>query len=94
MILIISKKEIKKDEVVVINNKITMIDDYHLKLNDEIIQFDYLIIEDLELVLEIEKANFLIDDKVPVTNFFGQTSKEHIYVGDIENALDHLYNGD
>lgn len=94
MIIIITKKTIKFNDTYVINEPITLLDDYHLTYKDRIIDFDYLIIEDLTLVNDIEKTKVLMDEQIPVTNFFGQTSIEHIYVGDIDNALDHLYNGD
>ena len=94
MIIILTKKELKIKDGLIINSLVTMIDDYHLILNVKFIEFDYLIIEDLTLVTDLAKTKILIDDDTVVTNFFGQTSIEHIYVGDIDNALDHLYNGE
>ena len=46
-----------------------------------------------KMLKNIEKTKMIIDEE-PVTNFFQQTSLEHIYIGNIEIALDHLYNGD
>ena len=79
--------------VKIINDEIEMIDDYSFYYNNTIINFDYLICDDFKMLKNIEKTKMIIDEE-PVTNFFQQTSLEHIYIGNIEIALDHLYNGD
>ncbi|MBR2891357.1 MAG: hypothetical protein IKC22_03125 [Bacilli bacterium] len=94
MIIIVTHKNINVDDALIINDKVQIIDDYHLSYQNQIIEFDYLITDDMNLLTDLEKTNILIDIDVPVTNFFGQTSIEHIYIGDIFNALDHLYNGE
>ena len=96
MVLIISKTFNKQnvfDEMIVINAKIQLIDDYHILYNNEIIEFDYLLCDNLELISGFDKTNVLMDE-TPVTNYFGQTSTEHIYIGDLDISIDHLINGE
>ncbi len=94
MIIIVSQNKIKIENTFLVNSLVTIIDDYHLLYNNEIIEFDYLITDDYHLLKDLQKANILLDEDLPVTNFFGQTSVEHIYVGDILTAIDHIYNGE
>lgn len=94
MIIIISKKIISKEGTLTINQEVELISDYSLLFNNQIIDFDYLISDDYKLLKNLDKANILLDEGIPVTNFYQQTSKEHIYIGDIDIALDYLYNGD
>ena len=96
MVLIISKTFNKLnifDEMLIINTQIELLDDYHILYNNQIIEFDYLLCDNLELITGFEKTNVLMDD-IPVTNCFGQTSTEHIYIGDLETSIDHLINGE
>ena len=96
MVLIISKKFNKLnifDEMLIINTQIELLDDYHILYNNQIIEFDYLLCDNLELITGFEKTSVLMDD-IPVPNCFGQTSTEHIYIGDLEISLDHLINGE
>ena len=81
------------DEMLIINKTVSFIDDFHIKYNNQTIEFDYLICDDINLLKDFEKTNILIDDE-PVCNFFGQTSLEHIYIGDLDTAIDHLINGE
>lgn len=93
-IIFISQRQITtKLPLIWINTTITFIDDYHLKTNDKLYQFDYLIIDDLSLILNITKLNILIDDDKLVTNCYFQTSLEHIYYldnQDINIIINHL----
>lgn len=93
MIVIITKQQLVLKDITIINDEIEMIDDYSFYYNNTIINFDYLICDDFKMLKNIEKTKMIIDEE-PVTNFFQQTSLEHIYIGNIEIALDHLYNGD
>lgn len=81
------------DEMLIINKTVSFIDDFHIKYDNQTIEFDYLICDDINLLKDFEKTNILIDDE-PVCNFFGQTSLEHIYIGDLDTAIDHLINGE
>lgn len=76
-----------------INNEVRIINEYQLEFEDQLIVFDYLLTDSLDLIKDINNLKILIDEQ-PVVNFFQQTSQEHIYVGDLEIALDHLINGE
>ena len=92
MIIIVSKKRfpININDCQIINNNIQMLDEYHLLNNEQIIEFDYLIIEALDLIKDLDKTNILLDDGIPVTNWFRETSLEHIYYGDVNCCLENL----
>ena len=93
MILIITnqKLNIQNDDIKIINTKVEMLSDYELKIESETISFDYLIIEDLSLVTNLNKTGILIDEDIPVVNWVGQTSLDNIYYGDYQTALEDLY---
>lgn len=96
MVVIISKtKKIYNlpFEFIQINEKVDIINEYQLEYKTQKIDFEYLLIDSIDLIDNINNLKILIDDE-PVVNFFQQTSQEHIYVGDIETALDHLINGE
>lgn len=96
MVVIISKTKKLYNlpfEFIQINEKVNIINEYQLEYKTQKIDFDYLLIDSIDLVDNINNLKILIDDE-PVVNFFQQTSQEHIYVGDIETALDHLINGE
>lgn len=96
MVLIISKtKKIYNlpFEYLQLNDKVKIINEYQLESLGKIIDFDYLLCDSIDLIEDIQNLKILIDDE-PVVNFFQQTSQEHIYVGNIETALDHLINGE
>lgn len=57
-------------------------------INNEIITFDYLIFTDILLVNNIKEIGVLTENKVPVTNYFKQTSIENIYYCKNENIND------
>lgn len=96
MIIIISNKTIdfNKEDILVINSNVQLISDYELKYNDNLIQFDYLIIDDLSKISNIENGKMLLDDGIPVTNWYGETSVESIFYGDINKALNFLFEGE
>lgn len=96
MVVIISKTKKLYNlpfEFIQINEKVNIINEYQLEYKTQKIDFDYLLIDSIDLVDNINNLKILIDEE-PVVNFFQQTSQEHIYVGDIETALDHLINGE
>jgi hypothetical protein len=79
--------------MLIINTKVELIDDYHIKYNNQKIEFDYLLCDCLELLTGFENTHVLMDDE-PVRNCFGQTSIEHIYIGVLDISIDHLINGE
>lgn len=96
MVLIISRTFQNNnlfDEQLIISDKVVLIDDFHIEYENKVIEFDYLLCDDLNLITGFEKTHILMDDE-PVLNFFGQTSLEHIYIGDLETSIDHLINGE
>ncbi len=96
MVLIISKTFQNNnlfDEQLIISDKVVLIDDFHIEYENKLIEFDYLLSDDLNLITGFENTHILMDDE-PVLNFFGQTSLEHIYIGDLETSIDHLINGE
>ena len=96
MVLIISKTYSKNtifDDMMIINENVKLTDDYHIIYNNQIIEFDYLLCDDLSLLNGFENTHVLLDDE-PFTNCFGQTSTENIYIGDLEVSIDHLINGE
>ena len=96
MIIIISNKDYKlnNEDIKIINTNVELVSDYELKLNSELIQFDYLIIDDLSLIKNIENGRMLIDDVIPVTNWYGETSVDSIFYGNVNKALEFLLEGD
>lgn len=73
----------------------SFIDEHHLKVNDTIFEFNYLIYTK-DLNVYYPSDNFiLIEDDIPITNFFYQTSLEHIYYinkEDIVNIIIEIIN--
>ena len=94
MIIIVTKKnyEPKVSDCLVLNHEVWLMSDYALKSGDTTYDFDYLIIEDLSLCHDLDKTGILLDEGIPVTNFMMATSLDNIYYGDIETALDDLFN--
>lgn len=80
-----------RDDVIIINSSVELIDDYHLKWNNNIVEFDYLIAFDQSFIQE-NNLPFVKDGKQIITNWVGQTSIEHIYIGNFELAIDDLFN--
>lgn len=80
-----------REDIIIINSSVELVDDYHLKWNDNIIEFDYLIAFDQTFVQE-SNLPFVKDGQQIITNWVGQTSIEHIYIGNFELAIDDLFN--
>ena len=96
MVLIISNTFSNKqifDNMIIINASVQLVDDFHIIFENKIIEFDYLLCDDLKLLSGFENTHVLMDDE-PVLNFFGQTSLEHIYIGNLDVSIDHLLNGE
>lgn len=80
-----------REDIIIINSSVELVDDYHLKWNDNIIEFDYLIAFDQTFVQE-SNLPFVKDGQQIITNWVGQTSIENIYIGNFELAIDDLFN--
>lgn len=97
MIVIVTKNEnnelISNEDLLIIKEKVKAIDEFHLLLNNQIIEFTYLIFDDLSLIDSFTKLNILIDDE-PVTNYYGETSSDYIFYGNVLSCLNYLRNGD
>ncbi len=92
IILLTEKTNISLNtEYLVLNEKVKLLDDYHLECNNITYEFDYLIMEDQSSILE-ENLSFVKDGNVIITNWVGQTSIEHIYIGNFDKAIDDLLN--
>lgn len=92
IILVTNKTNVELDtEHLVINSPIKLIDDCHLEYDNTKIEFDYLIVEDSTFILE-ENLDFVKDGNLIITNWVGQTSIEHIYIGNFDKAIDDLLN--
>ena len=62
-----------------VNDDFTLIDEHHLKYQDKVFEFEYLIYSN-ELNIQYEKQNLLMfENNIPITNFYHQTSIENIY---------------
>ena len=96
MIIIITKKNISlnKKDCLIINHDVEMIDDYHLLNNNQVIEFDYLICDDYTLLHNLNQLDILLDEGMPVVNFYGETTLDNIFIGDVLSCLDYLENGD
>lgn len=96
MIVILANKELniipRNENILVLNVPIELLDDYHLKFNNQIIEFDYLIAYDQSFILETKPLPFVKDGDVIITNWVGQSSIEHIYIGNFRLAIDDLFN--
>ena len=92
IILVTNKTNIELDvDYLILNSNIKLLDDYHLECNNKTYEFDYLVMEDDSYILE-ENLDFVKDGKVIITNWVGQTSIEHIYIGNFDKAIDDLLN--
>ncbi len=78
-------------DYLLINEPVKLLDDYHLEYNNQVIEFDYLIIEDQSFIIS-ENLPFIKDGSLIITNWVGQTSIEHIYIGNFDKAIDDLLN--
>jgi hypothetical protein len=87
-LVIITLQEVKPIEnmdILYLNNPFIFIDENHIKVNDEIIEFEYLIYSNKIDVNFTDESMLLMENNIPVTNFFYQTTKENIYYITEEN---------
>lgn len=87
-LVIITLQEVKPIEnmdILYLNNPFIFIDENHIQVNDEIILFEYLIYSNKIDVNFTDESMLLMENNIPVTNFFYQTTKENIYYITEEN---------
>ncbi|MBR6517276.1 MAG: hypothetical protein IKT40_10620 [Bacilli bacterium] len=87
-LVIITLQEVKPIEnmdILYLNNPFIFIDENHIQINDEIIEFEYLIYSNKIDVNFTDESMLLMENNIPVTNFFYQTTKENIYYITEEN---------
>lgn len=87
-LVIITLQEVKPIEnmdILYLNNSFIFIDENHIQVNDEIIEFEYLIYSNKIDVNFTDESMLLMENNIPVTNFFYQTTKENIYYITEEN---------
>jgi hypothetical protein len=87
-LVIITLQEVKPIEnmdILYLNNPFIFIDENHIQVNDEIIEFEYLIYSNKIDVNFTDESMLLMENNIPVTNFFYQTTKENIYFITEEN---------
>lgn len=90
-IIILSTKTYQGN-IFLLQKQCKIIDDAHLEVDNHIYSFDYLIFDDPKLIQNFNEINFLVENNLPVTNFFLQTSIENIYFTEnkIEEALNNI----
>ena len=79
------------DDITIISKPIKLIDEFHLECDNNIIEFDYLLVENQSYLLNYHILPFMIDENIIITNWSGQTTIEHIYIGNLENAIEELF---
>ena len=87
-LVIITLQEVKPIEnmdILYLNNPFIFIDENHIQVNDKIIEFEYLIYSNKIDVNFTDESMLLMENNIPVTNFFYQTTKENIYYITEEN---------
>lgn len=81
-LIIITKETINIDknlDVLYLNDECTLIDDHHINYQDKVYEFEYLIYSN-KLNLKFLNDNLIIkENNIPITNFYYQTSLEHIF---------------
>ena len=79
IIILTDSYNIDKEDILVIKDDVTLIDDVHILVNDITYSFDYLIFTNTSKIKNFKKTNILHENGIPVTNFFYQTTYENIY---------------
>lgn len=80
-LIIITKNKITIQlpiDYLLINDDFILLDEHHIKINQQIYEFNYLIYT-ADLQVKYENINILLEENIPVVNFFYQTSIENIY---------------
>ena len=87
----------KQLDALFITKNFILIDDHHLKWNNAIIEFEYLIYSN-KLAVTFQKENILLlENNIPVTNFYYQTTLENIYFiteDDLEQKINDIINNE
>ena len=96
-IIILSKNDLKINNkfYLLINDTIELLDSTQIKYNNNLISFDYLIFDNIDLISNFKETNILHENKIPITNFFNATSIENIfYSKEISNTILDIENGE
>ena len=89
IILTCKKIVLLNSDYLIIHSPIELLDNYHIKYNEQIISFDYLIFDNICLITNYLNSNILHENTMPITNFFHATSIENIfYSEDIFDTID------
>ena len=78
-LIIITKEKVNLDEsldVLLINESCLLVDDKHIKYNNDIYEFEYLIYSNM---VDIKNSFVILENGIPITNYYHQTSLDHIY---------------
>lgn len=82
-LLIVSKHMIDLSTLglpyLLIQDPITFINDHVMLYNNEEVSFEYLLINNKDLVTNFKTIPFIIDHDRLLTNYYHQTNIEHIY---------------
>lgn len=92
-LIIITNEKIKLDnklDVLYFNSSFSLIDDCHLQINNEIFEFEYLIYSSKVAVNYTAENYLMMENNIPITNFYYQTSKENIYYITEENLKEKI----
>lgn len=92
-LIIITKSDImikKNYDYFITNQSFSLLDEHHLAINQTIYEFNYLIFSK-EIEVEYPNNLILLENSIPVTNFYYQTSLENIYYINKEN-INHIIN--
>lgn len=92
-LIIITKSEIiinKNYDCFITNQNFSLLDEHHLTINQTIYEFNYLIFSK-EIEAKYPNNLILLENNIPVTNYYYQTSLENIYYIHKEN-INHIIN--
>mgnify|MGYP003297543329 CR=1 FL=1 len=87
--------KINNSNYLVVSSNVELIDNLKIKVNNDILSFDYLIFDNVNLIINFKETNILHENKIPITNFYNATSIENIfYSKDILNTIIDIENGE
>lgn len=91
IIILTKNKNLNINEnYLLITNPVYLTNNTTITLNNMEISFDYLIFDDISLIINFFKTNILHDNRTPVTNFFSATSIDNIFYS--SNIIETIYN--
>lgn len=96
-LIIVAKGNVHVDDSIdclIINSDCTLIDDKHLICNNKTYEFEYLIYSN---ELTITNSLVMLENNIPITNYYYQTSLEHIYYiteDNLQEKIDDIINNE